>query len=124
MVGPVMGSMIYSSLGYENTFFVLSGLLFVSCVFVFFILPGRLNKLDEPAVDAEADQERNSVEAEKQVTFKMFLFNGRAMMATFSSMIAMVFMLFYNGILSVHLQKNMGVSEDNIGKFPFYLNSN
>lgn len=124
MVGPVMGSMIYSSLGYENTFFVFSGLLFVSCVFVFFILPGRLNKLDEPAVDAEADQERNSVEAEKQVTFKMFLFNGRAMMATFSSMIAMVFMLFYNGILSVHLQKNMGVSEDNIGKLPFYLNSN
>lgn len=124
MVGPVMGSMIYSSLGYENTFFVFSGLLFVACVFVFFILPGRLNKLEESNADSEADEERNSVEAEKQVTFKMFLFNGRVMMATFSSMIAMVFMLFYNGILSVHLQKNMGVSEDNIGKFPSYLNSN
>ena len=51
----------------------------------------------------------------------MFLFNTRAMLAVFSSMIAMVFMLFYNGILSVEL-KNMGVEENNIGKLISTIN--
>ena len=101
MVGPVLGSMIYSSLGYENTFFVFAGMLLVSCGFVFFILPARLNRLESDMADAEAaDGEKSSVVV-KEVTFKMFLFNTRAMLAVFSSMIAMVFMLFYNGILSI-----------------------
>lgn len=101
MVGPVLGSMIYSSLGYENTFFVFAGMLLVSCGFVFFILPARLNRLESDMADAEAaDGEKSSVVV-KEVTFKMFLFNSRAMLAVFSSMIAMVFMLFYNGILSI-----------------------
>ena len=52
MVGPVLGSMIYGSLGYENTFFVFSGMLFVSCIFVFFILPARLNKLEADQAEA------------------------------------------------------------------------
>jgi uncharacterized membrane protein len=120
MVGPVMGSMIYSSLGYENTFFVFSGILLVSFVIVFFILPNRLNKLDEQLESEATDQERNSqVAPEKEISFKMFIFNARAMLAVFSSMIAMIFMLFYNGILSVHLEKNMGVSQDNIGNLYF-----
>jgi hypothetical protein len=50
----------------------------------------------------------------------MFFFNTRAMLAVFSSMIAMVFMLFYNSILAVELA-NMGVGVDSVGK---YLYSN
>ena len=48
----------------------------------------------------------------------MFVKNTRAMMAVFSSMIAMVFMLFYNGILAVEL-KNLGVDTDNVGMLIF-----
>ena len=116
MVGPIMGSMIYSHVGYENTFFIFSGMLLVSCIFVYFILPARLNKLDLDSELQAADDEKNSqVVPAKQVSFKMFLFNTRAMLAVVSSTIAMVFMLFYNGILSVHLQENMDVSSDNVG---------
>lgn len=114
MVGPIMGSMIYASVGYERTFFIFSGMLLLACVFVFFILPGRLNKLDLD--EGSEDQEKNSqAQPAKQVTFAMFLFNTRAMLAVVSSTIAMVFMLFYNGILSVQLQR-MGVDADNVGK--------
>ena len=117
MVGPVMGSMVYGKLGYENTFFFFAGLLFLSCIFVFFILPGRLNKLDADMEAESADHEKNSqIAPEKQISFKMFLFNTRAMLAVFSSMIAMVFMLFYNGILAVELGR-MGVDTDNVGTF-------
>jgi len=57
MIGPVLGSMIYAQLQYENTFFVFSGMLFAACVLVYFILPARLNKLasDESAEALDAD---------------------------------------------------------------------
>lgn len=117
MVGPIMGSMIYANVGYENTFFIFSGLLLLSCIFVFFILPARLNKLETDAQLEGEDQEKNSQRLPaKEITFSMFLFNARAMLAVVSSTIAMVFMLFYNGILSVELTTHMGVDGDNVGK--------
>ena len=116
MIGPVLGSMIYASLGYEKTFFVFAGMLLLSCCFVFFILPSRMNKIDENLeAEAEADQEGGSIVPEKEITFKMFIFNPRAMMAIISSAIAMIFMLFYNGILSVHLQENLHMDPTDIG---------
>jgi MFS family permease len=120
MTGPVLGSMIYGSLGYEKTFFVFSGILLFSCIIVFFILPPRLNKLDEQLAEAAAndDEKASQAASEKQVSFKMFIFNFRAMLATVSSMIAMIFMLFYNGILAVELSK-MGVDTDNVGMLTF-----
>jgi predicted MFS family arabinose efflux permease len=115
MIGPVLGSMVYSSLGYENTFFFFSALLLVSCVFVFFILPARLNKLDADQIEEDNEKQSTSQIQGKEITFMMFLKNGRAMLAVFSSMIAMVFMLFYNGILANELTGPMGVSPDYVG---------
>jgi MFS family permease len=121
MIGPVLGSMIYGQLGYENTFFTFAGILLASCALVFFILPKRLNKLDADLDALAEDQERSSNhQPAKQVTFSMFLLNTRAMLAVFSSMIAMVFMLFYNSILAVELA-SMGVGVDSVGTL---LNSN
>jgi len=115
MIGPVLGSMIYGQLGYENTFFTFAGILLASCALVFFILPKRLNKLDADLDALAEDQERSSNhQPAKQVTFSMFLLNTRAMLAVFSSMIAMVFMLFYNSILAVELA-SMGVGVDSVG---------
>jgi hypothetical protein len=51
-------------MGYENTFFTFSGILFAACILVFFILPRRLNnidaELDAAAAAAAEDQENNS----------------------------------------------------------------
>ena len=96
-------------------------MLLVSCIFVFFILPGRLNKLDTESEQSIEDQENNSQNQAKTINFSMFLFNVRTMLAVVSSTIAMVFMLFYNSILSVQLE-SMGVSEDNVGMSSLALN--
>jgi hypothetical protein len=51
----------------------------------------------------------------------MFLKNRRAMMATGSAMIAMIFMLFFDGILTMHLIDEMDISEDSAGKYLFHF---
>ncbi len=50
------------------------------------------------------------------MTFKIFFTNKRAMMASFSAMLAMIFMLFYDTIYSNYLL-SLDVSEDYIGYF-------
>jgi hypothetical protein len=52
----------------------------------------------------------------KQITYKMFFTNRRALIAAISATFAMVFMLFSDSILSIRLIQ-MGVSENDIGKF-------
>jgi predicted MFS family arabinose efflux permease len=45
MLGPVIGSLIYSSLGYMYTFFVFGVILSVGCIFVIIALPSSLNRI-------------------------------------------------------------------------------
>jgi predicted PurR-regulated permease PerM len=47
---------------------------------------------------------RRSQQIEQQVTYKLFFTNMRAMTAIISSMFAMIFMLFYEPVLSTYLQ--------------------
>lgn len=53
----------------------------------------------------------------RDVTYKMFLRNRRAMMAVVSAMFAMVFMLFFDGILTMHLILEMDIPENQAGYF-------
>lgn len=55
----------------------------------------------------------------KDVSYTMFLTNRRAMFAVISAVFAMMFMLFYDSILSVRME-SMGVADTNIG-FMFAL---
>lgn len=59
---------------------------------------------------------RRSQQIEAQVTYKMFFTNMRAMTAIISSMFAMIFMLFYEPVLSKYLQTAYDVSENVVGK--------
>jgi hypothetical protein len=59
--------------------------------------------------DAKTSQSRD-------VTYWMFLRNRRAMMATLSAVLAMVFMLFFESILTMHLIKDMELNENTAGK--------
>lgn len=51
----------------------------------------------------------------KDVTYMMFLKNRRAMMATVSAVFAMIFMLFFDGILTMHLILEMDINENSAG---------
>jgi hypothetical protein len=51
------------------------------------------------------------------VTYSMFLKNRRAMMAILSAIFAMMFMLFFDGILTMHLISDMDVNENAAGYF-------
>jgi hypothetical protein len=50
------------------------------------------------------------------VTYLMILKNRRAMMAVVSAIFAMIFMLFFDSILTVHLIKDMKINENTAGK--------
>jgi nitrate/nitrite transporter NarK len=60
---------------------------------------------------------RRSQQLEQQVTYKIFFTNVRAMTAIISSMFAMVFMLFYEPVLSKYLEQEHGVSENVVGYY-------
>ena len=54
LLGPVIGTIIYSFAGYEGTFYILSGVLTCSLLITTFFLPSRLNKsakVDEVILD-------------------------------------------------------------------------
>ena len=50
------------------------------------------------------------------VTYMMILKNRRVMMAVVSAIFAMIFMLFFDSILTVHLIKDMKINENTAGK--------
>ena len=52
---------------------------------------------------------------EKDISYKVFFKNPRAMTAVFSSMIAMIFMLFYEPILTPYLNKHYLVDQKVVG---------
>ena len=128
MIGPVLGSFIFGLCGYEKTFYVFGTIIGIGLIVVFFLLPPRLNKNVMPSSVHDANREKNAnadgskkslnvsrdheeEEGRKPVTFVMILKNRRAMVAAVSSMFAMIFMLFYDSILSDRLKYSFGVGE-------------
>lgn len=55
MIGPVLGSAVFSFAGYEKTFYVFGGIIALGLVCVFFLLPSRLNHVGGGAAAAEAN---------------------------------------------------------------------
>lgn len=45
MLGPVLGQLIYSGVGYAPTFYCFAGILTVALVIVIIIIPSHLNDL-------------------------------------------------------------------------------
>jgi hypothetical protein len=43
MLGPVLGQLIYSGVGYAPTFYIFAGILTVALIVVMIIIPGHLN---------------------------------------------------------------------------------
>lgn len=110
MIGPVLGSLIYSSLGYRDTFFVFGGILIVGLVLCIILIPNNVNfkknNLDE---DNQEDGKK-----QKEITFKLFYTNTRVMIAFFSSILSMILMLFFDSILTLRLE-DLGVPDSDCG---------
>ena len=45
MLGPVLGQLIYSAVGYAPTFYCFAGFLTVALLIVIIIIPGHLNDM-------------------------------------------------------------------------------
>lgn len=56
---------------------------------------------------------------EAQISYKMFFTNLRAMTALVSSVFAMIFMLFYEPVLTIYLQKEYNLSNEYFGMIIF-----
>lgn len=113
MVGPVLGAFLFGHLHYEWTFITISCILLVCTIIVALMLPQRLNQFNEKA---DAAQDEFDKELTRKVTFRMFFTNKRALLAIISAIFAMIFMLFFDAILSVRLE-HMGVADKHIGFF-------
>ena len=59
---------------------------------------------------------RKSQQMIDQITYKMFFTNMRAMTAVVSSMFAMIFMLFYEPVLTTYLGAQYHLSDQYFGK--------
>jgi MFS family permease len=120
MIGPVLGSVVYGLVGYESTFYIFGGVIFCGLCTVFVLLPGRLNhaKDSQPEPEKAGDAKKSlnvSGEDHRPVTFRMILTNRRAMIAAVASCFAMIFMLFFDSILSARLKENYDVEEKTTG---------
>ena len=114
MSGPVIGSIIYKYLAFQYTFVVFAGLMLFCGVLCIFFLPSRLNDMTKEIEEEKSQRESQKLQ-EETVSFKVFFFNMRAMVTVCSAAIAMVFMLFFNAILSDHLVHAYGLEADQCG---------
>lgn len=100
MVGPVLGSVLYSKLNYQWTFYVFGGILTLASIVVFFLLPSRINH-QQPIYGRVASEDPVLIEQASQI--KAFFTNKRVLYAIISSMLSMIFMQFFQSILSIRL---------------------
>jgi len=116
MLGPVLGQLIYTKVEYAATFYIFAGILTCALIVVLFIIPSHLNHVafdqsKTPSMVESKDGELGNQMAQfipseaetRTIEYKIFFRNPRAMIAAISSMFSMIFMLFFDSILSDHL---------------------
>lgn len=111
---------MYSALGFEQTFYYSALILAVPLLFQIFFIPNRLNHVSNDQIEIAASLiSHNQIYEEtqynqKEITFKMLITNWRVMLASISSIVALICMQFYMPILTVHLLE-IGISESYLG---------
>lgn len=80
MLGPVMGSFIYTYLEYMETFLVFAGILTINFVCVYFALPNKLNEKPKEESISNGD-------IPFKITYSMFLKNKNSLFALLSTSI-------------------------------------
>ena len=127
MLGPILGQVLHTLVGYEATFYIFAGILSVNLILVIVLIPKRTNyaedAMSKSEIESYFERMRSSVDigtsslARNQIAFRsgtlgrstpisqisylIFLKNKRAFMAAMSTMLAMICMLFFDSILAV-----------------------
>lgn len=143
MMGPIIGQALYTFVNFELTFYIFAGVLCLGMVVIMIVIPNKINHAEEIMTKSEIDQyferlkstdgasssflgPKNSrvlmrsdakTSMSREITYWMFLRNRRAMMSVLSAVLAMVFMLFFESILTMHLINDMKLSENTAGYF-------
>ncbi|CDW79392.1 permeases of the major facilitator superfamily [Stylonychia lemnae] len=111
MVGPVIGGLLYSYLGYFWCFIIFSLIILITTVLCFFVLPASLNRVEEN-LDENGEQVQSNG---REVTYWMFLSNRRALFAFTGCGIICILTSYSSGYLTVVLSDQMNVSSEYIG---------
>lgn len=115
MIGPAVGQVLYSALGFEKTFYCSALIVGIPIIAQVFLIPQKMNHLSENDIKqrtASVDSFRYN--DFKSITYKTLLTNKRVVVGCVSSILAMIFMVFYETIYSDHMI-TLGVSENVIG---------
>lgn len=127
MVGPVVGSAIYATTNYFQTFVVFGTFEALALLLCIFYIPTDLDKnsfgdveLKDSLLIELAELQKilpdfSHGEKEPDVTFLMFVKTPRALFALLTCALEVVFIDFYQALLSLHLLSTFGSSEIQIG---------
>ncbi|CDW88996.1 permeases of the major facilitator superfamily [Stylonychia lemnae] len=112
MLGPVIGQALYTLLGFEYTFYCTSAILMLPFLAVLQFIPSQYNRSSDDRAGSMTSSQR--LEKSKEIRLRMLLTNKRVIVAALSSIFAMIFLLFFDTILSDQLL-DMGISKDLVG---------
>jgi len=107
--GPVLGSLFYMFLSYGYTFGCFAALIFISCLVAVFVVPTRLNAMNQRTISME---QRGDVH--KDITYGMFLTNSTAVLLIVTAIVTMVFEFFMDPIIGLELV-SLGMKEQSVG---------
>lgn len=103
-MGPIIGSTLYTTIGYLWCYMSLAIFLFASMIIVSFILPDSLNR-DIKTNDKE--ESRDDVSLMKEITnvkYSWFLFNRRAIFCYISVAMVMIFVSYKQAFMPLVLE--------------------
>lgn len=109
MVGPVLGGILNTYLGYRDCFLVFSGILALNIFFSFFILPASLNSSSEE--ESKDDEFRKSLNSRKDISYKSFFTNRRVMFSYASCGVLCIMTSYAAGFLTIVLTDTFGIEE-------------
>ena len=108
MVGPVLGSLIYTQVGYFGAFMFFAALLSVAGVLSFYVLPQSLNE----KLDAMSDEDRaESVKQQARVPYSWFFNNRRSLFSLSTCTIVCFLCAFSESYFTPALKEEKGVAE-------------
>ena len=129
MAGPVLGSFVYSMTGYMETFLFFAFLGLVSLLAVLIFVPNTLNQnskrkshtsslfllgsdMDSLAQTEQSATDKTSQSSTSEIFYYMFFNNSRSVFALLACAMIVVFLDFYQSILSVHLLETYQLGAD------------
>ena len=92
MLGPVVGSLLYTVLSYMNTFLALAFLLFSNMVLVCFALPPSLNYVKvEEKIDTNMKQSNGDIKEDIVINYSLFFKNRSSVLMLISLVLICIY---------------------------------